>query len=476
MFCPLCGHAIFEGQKFCPECGHSLRGITDPTQPVSVLDEADLPPETDASSEPGEAAASAAPADLPALGELPTQEIDVREEIPDPDWATPTGDLPVTPTPAADASADATTVLAAPDAEPEGFATTQIAVSDTPAGGLAAGTTTAEIDAPTGSTTDEVPALFDGSEDIHEFPPPREPFRVRLVFILAFFGAVAAVMSAAADVIDIRTSTPVDGIATGIRTIDTLGTNLVVAALCGASVMVVGGLLACFAFRWGAGLAGGAGLALVGWAGLVIGLAELRIASAESITRQTTDIAFTLKVTRDLGYWLVVAVAAIGLLVFVASLRAIGTGGQPALNPWIAALGAVAGVVLVAGPLLPEGNATFGNNFRSASRTLDLPTLYFAGRLAQLGLIVFCVVFGLLIVRAYGLGLAAGGVSVAVWLWVSSLIEMGNFPLGVAAGNFGSSDTTPHAVTTVGMVLTVLLLLVSAVLATVSNVRHRPRY
>ena len=34
--------------------------------------------------------------------------------------------------------------------------------------------------------------------------------------------------------------------------------------------MVIGALLACFGLRWGAGLAGGAGLALVGWAGLAI--------------------------------------------------------------------------------------------------------------------------------------------------------------------------------------------------------------
>jgi hypothetical protein len=209
---------------------------------------------------------------------------------------------------------------------------------------------------------------------------------------------------------------------------------------------------------------------------MVAGLAELRIASAESITRQTTDLAFTLKVTRDLGFWLIVAVAAIGLLVFFASLRSIGTGGRPPLNPWIAALGAVAGVVLVAGPLLPEGTATFANNYSSASPIFDLPTVYFAGRLIQLALLGGTIVFGLLIVRAYGLGLAAGGVSVALWMWISSLLDLGTFPLGIAAGNFGASNATPHAVTTVGMSLTLLMLVVSAVLATVGHHRQMRRY
>ena len=90
------------------------------------------------------------------------------------------------------------------------------------------------------------------------------------------------------------------------------------------------------------------------------------------------------------------------------------------------------GVVLVAGPLLPEGTATFANNYSSAATVTDVPTVYFAGRLIQLALIGGAIVFGLLIVRAYGLGLAAGGVSVAFWMWVSSQLGMGTNPLGVA--------------------------------------------
>ena len=85
----------------------------------------------------------------------------------------------------------------------------------------------------------------------------------------------------------------------------------------------------------------------------------------------------------------------------------------------------------------------------------------------------FTIVLGLLVVRAYGLGLAAGGVSVAVWMWLSSLAGFGTFPLGVAAGNFGAGDTTPHAVTTVGMVLTIVMLVVAAVLATIGSQRQR---
>jgi hypothetical protein len=476
MYCPSCDQRVEENQKFCAGCGHSLAGVTDPTEALpaasSPADPADVSsPPNDGLPESVADQLAALPADeLPDMAAWPTQEITARAPIPDPDWGVPTGDVPLT-SPVADpppTDGVPNVVTAAPLVDV--FATTQIPLQQFDAANAET------MGAAAGEVTDEVPALFDGSSDMYESPPGRDPFKVKVVFILAFFGALAVLMTAVADIIDIRTSAPVDGIATGVRTLDTLGTNLAVAGFFGATVMALGGLLACFGFRWGAGLAGGAGLSLTGWAAMVTGLAELRIASAESITRQTTDLAFTLKVTRDLGFWLIVAVAAIGFLGFLASLSSFSTGGRPALNPWIAALGGVGGVVLIAGPLLPEGNATFKNNYRSASPIFDLPTLYFAGRLIQLALIGVAIVFGLLIVRAYGLGLAAGGVSVALWLWVSSLLDMGTFPLGIAAGNFGAGDSTPHAVTTAGMSLTLLMLVVSAVLAVVGHQRQLRRY
>ena len=311
---------------------------------------------------------------------------------------------------------------------------------------------------------EEVPAVFDGHADLADYPTPREPFQVRLIFLLAVFGAAAMLMAIVADVIDIRTTRPAPGIATGSQALDELGSNLGLAGFVGASVMVLGGLLACFGLRWGAGLAGGAGLALAGWAGLSIGLAELPIAIAESITR-TSSTQFTLRVTRDLGWWLILGVGVVGLVVFVASLRSIGTGGRRALNPLIAAITAVAVVVLAFGPLVPV-DAAFADNFRSVDPTRDLPSAFFAGRLGQVGLIALAGVVGMLIVRSYGLGLAVGGVSVSVWLWVSSLAEIGSNPVGIAYRNPGADSTVPHAVTTVGMISTLVLLIVSAGLAT----------
>jgi len=382
MVCADCGVEVRESQKFCHECGASLAGVTEPTEPV----------DTTSSEEP----------ELPKLSDLPTAEINPREPLPDPEWAEPDpNDAPETLEPSGSTSEPAEIVVAtsAIVAAEDHAITEQIPAS----GGHAL-------------STEEMPAVFDGHDDLSEYAPARDPFKLKLVFLLAFFGAIAMVMSIVADVIDIRTTRPAAGIATGTSSLEDLGTNLAVAGFTGAAVMVIGGFLACFGFRWGAGLAGGAGLGLLGWAAMAIGLAEFPIAVAESITRTSSE-SFTLTVTRDLGWWLIASVGIVGILVFASSLRSFGTGGFVSLNPWVAAVGAVTTVVLAAGPLVPVGQASFSDNFQSPTASIDLPTAYFAGRLAQVGLIALAGVAGFLIVRSYGLGLAAGGISVAIWLW-----------------------------------------------------------
>jgi hypothetical protein len=416
MVCPRCGIDVSEQQKFCHDCGAPIvlpEPSDDPTEPVETV-------------------------------ELPTEPFETIQ--------------PPTET--------FETVEAAPPTE-----TTAFAPPTEPIATATAATTTAATTAAT--TTAEMPALFDGQNDLTEFPPAREPFRFRMIFLLALFGAAAMLMTMVADVIDIRTTRPAAGITTGVRTLEDLGSDLGLAGFIGAAVMVIGGLLACFGLRWGAGLAGGAGLALAGWAGLTIGLAELPIAIAESITR-TSSIEFTLRVTRDLGWWLIAGVGVIGAGVFVASLRSIGTGGRAALNPLVAAITAVAMVVLAFGPLVPVNDAAFADNFRSVDPTRDLPAAFFAGRLGQVALIALAGVAGMLIVRSYGIGLAVGGVTVPLWLWIASIGQIGPNPVGIAERNPGADDTVPHAVTTVGMVASLVLLVLAAALATYRlNRRHR---
>jgi hypothetical protein len=448
MRCPGCEAEISEHQKFCHECGEA---ISRPVAPDGEPQAVDSPPPT----EPVDAAVVTEPVDAVAVTE-PVDAVAVTE---------PVAAIESTE---ADVVTETVTITDGPEAtlapEPDSWVQT---VPTEPVE-MFAPPVTAEMPAV------ETPAVFDGHDDLAEYPPDREPFRIRVIFLLALFGAVAVLMSLIADVIDIRTTRPASGIVTGTRTLDDLGSNLGLAGFVGAAVMVIGGLLACFGLRWGAGLAGGAGLALAGWAALSIGLAELPIAIAESITR-TSSIEFTLRVTRDLGWWLVLGVGVVGLIVFLTSLRSIGRGGRAALNPLIAAIAAVAMVVLAFGPLVPVNDAAFADNFRSIDPTRDLPSAFFAGRLAQVGLIALAGVAGMLIVRSYGLGLAVGGVSVSLWLWISSLAELGSRPVGIADRNPGADTTIPHAVTTVGMVATLFLLLVATGLATYRLNRVRPR-
>ena len=413
MVCTSCGSDVAESQKFCHECGAAL---DQPTEPVLLTE----PPTVEAAAPPIAPLSSADDVTAAAL--------------------TPPANPPLTPpvTPPA-------TATTPPTADAITAVTPMASPSPTP--------------------TVEMPAVFDGSDDLAEYPAPRESFRFRVVFILSLFGAVAVLMTVVADVIDIRTTRPAAGIATGPQNLADLGSDLGAAAFVGAAVMVLGSLLACFGLRWGAGLAGGAGLALAGWAGLSIGLAELPIALAESVTRTSTE-EFTLRVTRDIGWWLIVGVGVIGILVFTASLRSAGTGGHRALNPLIAAVTAVASVILGFGPLIPVGDATFSDNFRSPDPNFDLPTAFFAGRLGQVGLIVAAGVVGMLLVRSYGLGLAAGATSVAVVLWVVSLAELGSRPIGIAVRNPGAATTVPHAVTSVGMASMLAMLVLAAALAT----------
>lgn len=429
MVCPGCGVEVSDEQRFCNRCGAALAAKPATDEPVGWA---------------APTSASAASTAMPLPGDVaqpPTEQLDT---VPVAAVATAATDEQVTE--------PIDQIVTEPVATTSGTSTTD--GSESPTEPVPVGAT----------TTAEMPALFDGVSDLSDYPPAREPFRFRLVFLLSLFSLVAALMAFVADVIDLRTSRPIAGIDTGASTLDGLGSNLAMAGFVGAATMVLGGLLACFGFRWGAGLAGGGALAVIGWSGLTIGLAEFPIAVAESITR-TSPESFTLTVTRDIGWLLVAGIGVLAVLVFLASLRLSGTGGHRALNPWLAAVAAVTGVVLAFGPLVPVGAAEFADNFRSTDPNRDLPTAFFAGRLGQVALIAAAVVGGTLIVRAYGLGLATGVVSVASWMWITSLGELGDRPIGIADRNPGAADTVPHAVTSVGVVATLTLLLAASITA-----------
>ncbi|MEP1124228.1 MAG: hypothetical protein ABJH68_10105 [Ilumatobacter sp.] len=513
MRCHVCNVAVGDGQRFCHECGESLDGVTDATQAHDVItadgvevDPDDVTLETRSDREPALESETVAPPSQPephvvpahrgALPDLarPPLDDDAAHDVDDDDaawWAAgggapePTDEvddtLPKTEAmelaPASHSELHAVpeeTIPHGPLADPPAFEPTTTmpttgerstwsdVTDEYPPGNVRGVGSTAEM------AVTRPGGLFDGGVDEHDLPPASGGFRLRASFVFGFLAMVATLMASVADVTDIRTTRPVDGIIVGIRTLDDFGTNLAVAGFVGAALMLVGGLLSCFGLRWGAGLAGGAGLSMTGWAAVTLGLVEAPIHAAEGVTANANEVtAFTLSVTRDLGYFLILAIGVLGLVVFIVSLRMAGTGGRGGLNPWIAAVGALAAVVLAAGPLITLGGAPLDANLG----TIGVPKEFFAGRLVQLALIVVTGVVGFLSVRTYGLGLAAGGLGVATWMWITSLAEVGDLPVSIAVGNVGTLETTPHAVTTVGVTASLALLLIAATVATVTRRR-----
>jgi hypothetical protein len=499
MRCHVCNVAVGDGQRFCHECGESLDGVTNRTEPHDVLAteaEADavtaehsrvvVSSETvDAPTDPEPP--SIHPDPLPGLAGIAlTDDIDLDDAS---WWADGPGEVDLASTEALATISEAADQPLEPSDRfdtPRTGASTALStmafeeiddvVEPAPVADEATTTMPAMGAAAPGAlpTTDELPeqaaAVFDGAGDVDGYAaPPSEGFKLRAAFIFSVLTMVATLMASVADIIDIRTSRPVDGIVVGIRVMDDFGTNLAVAGFIGAAIMLVGGLLSCFGLRSGAGLAGGAGLGMAGWAAMTIGLIEAPIYAAQQITRaSSTDVTqFTLSTTRDLGWFLIAAVGALGILVFAVSLRMAGAGGRRGLNPWVAALGALGAVIVAAGPLFPVGDATADLNLGFSA----LPRAFFAGRLVQVSLIAVTGVIGYLSVRTYGLGLAAGGLGVGIWLWATSLGEVGDKPIGIAVGNIGTIETTPHGVTSAGVVVSIVMITVATTMAILTRPR-----
>jgi hypothetical protein len=478
MVCRSCGAPVGDSDRFCNACGARLQA-----EPAVSDDE------SDAGQAPGDTSADSAGGGAEEGDRLPPPTIDSISADPPVSTDADDGDDPdrtsemrapslydladeadpdVTSELAAMAGGRTVTAPSSTGAEP-GERTTIVATS-----GVGA-TTTMRSTGP--ATTGQVPASYTPYEpggrsfqpsDGEDGGPHR--FRFRMMLLLAVLAAAAGAASAVTDVIDITTDATQPLFPVGTWMINDFGTNSTVAMAIAVAAMVSGALLGCFGFRWGGGLAGGAGLALAGWSALMIGLAEIPLAQAESgIQAQSGSFRATL--TRDWGYWFIVAAGALGVVTLLASLGSVRRDRATNLNPWVAALGAAASLVAAAGPLVPVNGASIGNNWSSGDSPfdvagigpIDLPTTFFVGRLVQVGLVALTGLAGFLLVRRYGLGLAAGGLTVFAWLAITALLEQTDFPIGPAVANPGATDTIPHAVTIAGGAVAIFCLLMAAI-------------
>lgn len=310
--------------------------------------------------------------------------------------------------------------------------------------------------------------------------PQPHGFRIKGVTILALIGAGVTLASVFATILTITSDvrlTPLANAPVGFRTgtwiADDLAGNLSIAGLVAALAMAVGGVAAGFGWRWGSGLAGGGGLAFAGVAALTVGLAQMPIDAAHDFAAIPSEQVFTITITRDAGYWMLIAAGAVGLVLFFASLSDAVDDRRPGLNPWIAALGALAAVITAAGPLIPENRALFSDNWFLVDAPGEAPALLLVGRIVQLALLAFAGVFGFLLVRRYGLGLAVGGTVPVLWMAVSTLFDLTVNPVGPGWRNPGATDMHLHGVTIIGSSALAAMLILAVVAAYDQDVRER---
>lgn len=489
MECPACGRTVASGDRFCNGCGTSLEGVTDTTQVVAVVDD------DAAGTGPGTPGADPAAGTPVASTSAPVAHTDTDGD--------PEGDLDLAPT----------ELLAAADGgrwdDEPAWAPTDQTPAVQPAGGESVTTTDlpttepitevwpgAEADDAARSTpydfAEREPVAVTGQIDAQPAPTAAMPampveaapeptrFAFNLILVIALATGILSLIALFANVVTITSDarlvatpdTPPE-FRTGTWIVDDLADNLSIAGLIAIVAMVAGGVAAGFHWRWGAGLAGGAGLAMAGISAIAVGLAQFPIDVAHAFARVPSDDPFVLTITRDLGYWLLVAAGALGVVLFFASINDALGDRRPGLNPWLAALGALAVVVAAAGPLIPENQALFSDNWYIVEDLAEPSALLLVGRLVQLALLLIGGVIGFLSVRRWGLGIAAGVSLPAVWLVVSTLFDITDRPVGLGFRNPGASNMEPHGVTIIGASAVLAMLILAVVGAYDQTVRER---
>lgn len=427
MFCPSCGTAVKTGQRFCTSCGIALVDTS-----VHQTTEA-LPTLTPLAPQP------AAPAATPTAAPLPPPSLPAA-----PPAASPT--LPISTVP--DPAVAETTALTVVEQTAHSATAEVWAAADAATGRLA--TTAPAPLMPTSAWPvvdgDDATDTLDITNDLAAGP---QPFRLTPLVGVATIAAVLAVATAFVDV----ATTEVSGDTTWTLTykLNDFASNYTVGAIIAAVLMVAGAALGATGRRFGTGLAGGAGLALAGMMSFMIGQVIAWFDASEVGLMQGGG-AFTLTTTQEIGFWLAVTAAVLGVVAFVLSLSGRGNDGHPQVSEVFTVVGAVATLLVIVGCLIPGKGTEFADQFANdftPPATLLLRLLVFV--LIGVGGIV-----GFVSGRRWGLGMALGAISIGVWQWITALTESGDFPFGIGGGNYGASDYSPHIITTVGVVLMVL--------------------
>lgn len=286
------------------------------------------------------------------------------------------------------------------------------------------------------------------------------------IAVIASLAGLAAVIGSFLPMLTLTTDAPISADQTGDFTPNDLGggTNLQVAFIVAGIALVAGGVIAKLGRRFGAGLAGGAGLALIPVVVWVWGLTKV---VSDSVEAQASSIAASgqggtfFQSKLGTGFYVLVGAAVVGLLALFVSLAQTGLDNLKPLNRLVCAGGAIAALLAAIGQLLPENGAEISANWETGGGSATL--VY--SRLGILFVVAIAGAAGFLYSSRWGVGLALGAAAMYTWQWISSILEAGDFPSPPAFFNPGGFDAKPHVLTTVG----VIAMLVFAALAFITG-------
>ncbi len=421
MFCPACGTAIQSGQRFCTTCGLAVVDTSVHTATTAVP--TTPRPAAPTATSPTTFGAPLPPPSAPAL-QIAAEEPTVA-----------------TPAVANDTALDATAALTVVEQ------TTHASYGHDPYA-------TEALPAQGGDTGEQ--AVFEQAEQ----------FRITPLVAVSAVGAVLAVAAAVTDIATVEITG--DQISTITYALNDFATNNLVGAIIAAVLLVGGAALGATGRRVGSGLAGGAGLALAGMMAMMIG-SVIGLFDSSEVALLKGGGSFTLTTTQEIGFWLGAIAAVLGIVAFVLAVTSAGDDGRPPIAAAFGIVGAVGTLLVVGGTLIPLHGASFADQFSNDAT----PPATLLLRLLVLLLIAVGGLAGFLSNRRWGVGLALGAISVAVWQWATSISQAGDLPFGLAGGNYGGTYTDrPHLLTTIGIVVMVLAAL-GAIGALVAANRRR---
>ncbi len=322
--------------------------------------------------------------------------------------------------------------------------------------------------------TDTVPQLTEQYTGLVQ--EPAAPFRLAML-VLAVITAAATVTAAVLTVVRYRVTGDIDH--SLVLRLNDIATNALVATLLSAGLLIIGAAIGLSGRRFGTGLAGGAGLAVAGFMGWMATVA-LSIIDTVKKGLAAKGVTYQLSTTLDVGFWLSVVAASLGGVMFVLSFTAVGGGSRQRVHPVVGSIGLLGTLAVAVGPLLPMHNTTLADNFatdhavgaplwwKSFLRLMlgidhaPVPPITTWMRIVALVLLLLGGAIGFIAGSRWGLGMVLGAMGVALWQWITSILEAGDWPFGIAGGNPGVDGFAPHVVTTVGVVMIVVALLVGS--------------